>query len=106
MLENLSRSLLDSLECFAREEMDLWLRDNETQRRYYVPIVVTNARLSVCRNFRRKLVLPASLVNCRRFVPFPSICQMSANPLVLVAGAPFVRPVSEAGVKTLRCFAM
>jgi hypothetical protein len=49
MLENLSRSVLESLECFAREEMVLWLRGNHSQRRYYVPIIVTNARLSVCK---------------------------------------------------------
>jgi hypothetical protein len=49
MLENLSRTLLDSLECFAREEMDIWLAGTEARRRYYVPIIVTNARLSVCR---------------------------------------------------------
>lgn len=48
MLENLASSLLSSTEAFAREEISLWLAGNTTGRRYYAPIIVTNARLTVC----------------------------------------------------------
>jgi hypothetical protein len=49
MLENLCARLLTSLESFAREELNLFLSRNRTERRYYVPMIVTNARLTVCR---------------------------------------------------------
>jgi hypothetical protein len=48
MLENLAGWLLSSTESFAREEISLWLAGNRTGRRYYVPVIVTNARLTVC----------------------------------------------------------
>jgi hypothetical protein len=48
MLENLARAVLSSTESFAREEMALSAASNQTERRYYVPVIVTNARLSVC----------------------------------------------------------
>ena len=48
MLENLCRQLLDSAECLAREELSLTINKEKSIRRYYVPVIVTNARLFVC----------------------------------------------------------
>ncbi len=48
MLENLASLLLSSMESFAGEELSLWLARISTERRYYVPVIVTNARLTIC----------------------------------------------------------
>jgi hypothetical protein len=48
MLENLCRQLLDSAESLAREELSLIVGKEKSIKRYYVPAIVTNARLFVC----------------------------------------------------------
>lgn len=73
MLENLAGSLLSSMESFAREEINLWLARNRTERRYYVPVLVTNARLTVCNFDVRSVAIEAGEIPQGDFEEVPYI---------------------------------
>ena len=49
MLENLCRVLLNSVECFAQEEFSLAIERKDGLNCLYIPVIVTNANLQVCR---------------------------------------------------------
>jgi hypothetical protein len=73
MLENLSNWLLKSVEAFAREELNLALAGTRTDRRYYVPIIVSNARLNVCRFSAGSVSLQAGEIPNADFEEVPYI---------------------------------
>lgn len=49
MLENLCGILLRSVEAIAQEDSSVSLAVNRSQNRYFVPMIVTNARLHICK---------------------------------------------------------
>lgn len=49
MLENLCGILLNSVECLAQEELTIAIERNTGLNSMYIPVIVTNASLQVCR---------------------------------------------------------
>ena len=101
MLENLSRSLLSSVERFAREEIDLWLQGNITGRRYYVPVIVTNARLSVCKFKLASVSLNEGNISDGDFEEVPYIRFTKSLTTAMSAGRP-IRTIGEANLNRHR----
>jgi len=73
MLENICSLLLRSVEAIAQEDLSVSVALNRPQNRYYVPVVVTNARLYICKFNLQSVSLSAGEIPQGQFEEVPYV---------------------------------
>jgi hypothetical protein len=87
VLERMCDHLLDSLECVALEELELFRRDTHDRWSVYVPVIITNAELKLCKVDPSKVSLSQGTIDGPEFETVPIVRFRKSLSTSLTSGA-------------------